>query len=83
VVLDAPDKAMQLKAHAVRPSASALSSGEDLKQSTLQLPVKLEDRKSSRELSKVRVIALCACLTLSLHFVLAACPSTSLTSIDP
>jgi hypothetical protein len=43
---------MQLKAHA----DSASSSGDDRKHSTLQTPVKVEDRKSSRELSKLPVI---------------------------
>jgi hypothetical protein len=58
VVSIAPHQAMQLKTLVVLPSDSASSSGElvhDVTQSTLQTPVKVEDRKSSRELSKVLI----------------------------
>jgi hypothetical protein len=50
----APHNAVQLKAlYGVLPSDSASSSGELVHATALQSPVKVEDRKSSRELSKV------------------------------
>jgi hypothetical protein len=56
VVSVAPHKAMHLKAHAVLPSDLASRSGELVHASKQQTPIKVEDCKSSRELSKVLLV---------------------------